>query len=94
MFSAITSFIKETTRSQDLLKTIDHGDIRILIEYGDRIFGAFFIKGKQSTEIRSQLREFVTRFENKYTEVLKNWNGELVHFKEDINLVDQIFKEE
>lgn len=94
MFSAITSFIKETTRSQDLLKTIDHGDIRILLEYGDRIFGAFFIKGKQSTEIRGQLREFVNRFENKYAEILKNWNGELVHFKEDIKLVEQVFKEE
>ncbi|TFG21852.1 MAG: hypothetical protein EU533_04960 [Promethearchaeota archaeon] len=94
MFSAITSFIKETTRSQDLLKTIDHGDIRILIEYGDRIFGAFFIKGKQSTEIRGQLKEFVSRFENKYAEILKNWNGELIHFKEDFKLVGQVFKEE
>ncbi|GAH27265.1 unnamed protein product, partial [marine sediment metagenome] len=38
MFSAITSFIKETTKSQELLKTIDHGDITILLEYGKRIF--------------------------------------------------------
>ncbi|MFX1257184.1 MAG: hypothetical protein ACFFAN_04965, partial [Promethearchaeota archaeon] len=34
MFTAISSFIKETTRSTQLLKTIDHGDITILIEYG------------------------------------------------------------
>ncbi|MBY8988270.1 MAG: hypothetical protein KGD61_07440, partial [Candidatus Lokiarchaeota archaeon] len=60
MFSAITSFIKETTKSQELLKTIDHGDITILIEYGKRIFGALFIKGKQSTEVRSSLKELVT----------------------------------
>ena len=94
MFSAITSFIKETTRSQDLLKTIDHGDIRILLEYGNRVFGALFIKGKQSTVVRSQLREFVTTFENKYADVLKDWSGALNHFKDDNKLVEQLFKEE
>jgi hypothetical protein len=94
MFSAITSFIKETTRSQDLLKTIDHGDIRILLEYGNRVFGALFIKGKQSTVVRSQLREFVTTFENKYADVLKDWSGALNYFKDDNKLVEQLFKEE
>jgi hypothetical protein len=94
MFSAITSFIKETTRSQDLLKTIDHGDIRILLEYGNRVFGALFIKGKQSTVVRSQLREFVTSFEKKYADVLKDWSGALIHFKDDNKLVERLFKEE
>ena len=37
MFSAITSFVKEMTRSTDALKKIDHGDITILLEYGNKI---------------------------------------------------------
>ncbi|NHJ25530.1 MAG: hypothetical protein EAX89_13185 [Candidatus Lokiarchaeota archaeon] len=94
MFSAITSFIKETTRSEDLLKTIDHGDITILLEYGKRIFGALFVKGKQTSEVRSRLKEFVTTFENKYEEILQDWSGALIHFKEDHILVENIFKEE
>ncbi len=93
MFSAITSFIKETTKSQELLKTIDHGDITILIEYGKRIFGALFIKGKQSTEVRSSLKELVTKFEAKYADVLADWSGALIYFKEDSKLVESIFKE-
>jgi hypothetical protein len=93
MFSAITSFIKETTKSQELLKTIDHGDITILIEYGKRIFGALFIKGKQTTEVRSSLRELVTTFETKYADVLADWSGALIYFKEDNKLVESIFKE-
>jgi hypothetical protein len=93
MFSAITSFIKETTKSQELLKTIDHGDITILIEYGTRIFGALFIKGKQTTEVRSSLRELVTRFEAKYADVLADWSGALIYFKEDNKLVESIFKD-
>jgi hypothetical protein len=93
MFSAITSFIKETTKSQELLKTIDHGDITILIEYGTRIFGALFVKGKQTTEVRSSLRELVTRFEAKYADVLADWSGALIYFKEDNKLVESIFKD-
>jgi len=93
MFSAITSFIKETTKSQELLKTIDHGDITILIEYGKRIFGALFIKGKQSTEVRSSLKELITTFEAKYADVLADWSGALIYFKEDNKLVERIFKD-
>ncbi|MFX0011900.1 MAG: hypothetical protein ACFE9R_16410, partial [Candidatus Hermodarchaeota archaeon] len=94
MFSAITSFIKETTRSEDLLKTIDHGDITILLEYGKRIFGALFVKGNQTSEVRSRLKEFVTTFEKKYEDVLQDWSGALIHFKDDNKLVEQLFREE
>jgi len=94
MFSAITSFIKETTKSQELLKTIDHGDITILLEYGKRIFGALFIKGKQSSEVRSNLRELVNKFETKYADALADWSGALIYFKDDHKLVEDIFKEE
>ena len=93
MFSAITSFIKETTKSQELLKTIDHGDITILIEYGKRIFGALFIRGKQTTEVRSNLRELVNKFETKYADALADWSGALIYFKDDHKLVEDIFKE-
>ncbi len=96
MFSAITSFIKEMTRSTEALKKIDHGDITILLEYGNRIFGALFIKGTQTTEVRTPLKEFVKKFETYYDEVLKDWTGSLALFKKDQNdkLVEDIFKEE
>ncbi|UCD01039.1 MAG: hypothetical protein JSV23_09160 [Promethearchaeota archaeon] len=96
MFSAITSFVKEMTKSTEALKKIDHGDITILLEYGDKIFGALFIKGTQSSEIRAPLKEFVQKFEEKYSDILKDWTGSLVHFKdvENNKLVEDIFKEE
>ena len=94
MFSALTSFIKETTKSTQLLKTIDHGDITILLEYGPHVFGALIIKGNQTTEIRDQLRKFITTFELKHRKVLPKWNGMLAPFKDDNLLVKEIFKEE
>ncbi|MGV9199008.1 MAG: hypothetical protein ACOC4M_09220 [Promethearchaeia archaeon] len=94
MFSAISSFIKETTRSQQTLKTIDHGDITILIEYGDYIFGALFIKGNQTSEIRAKLKTFINEFEDKHGKLLEDWNGALKAFQEDDKLVERIFTEE
>ncbi|MFX1380759.1 MAG: hypothetical protein ACFFA4_16880, partial [Promethearchaeota archaeon] len=96
MFSAITSFIKEMTKSAEALKKIDHGDITILLEYGNRIFGALFIKGHQTTEVRTPLKEFVKKFETQYLDILKDWSGALTPFKNEENdrLVEVIFKEE
>ena len=96
MFSAITSFIKEMTKSTEALKKIDHGDITILLEYGNRVFGALFIKGNQTSEVRAPLKEFVSKFETKYLDILKDWSGSLAHFKKNVNdkLVEDTFKEE
>ncbi|MFX1346465.1 MAG: hypothetical protein ACFFAI_15310 [Promethearchaeota archaeon] len=96
MFSAITSFVKEMTKSTEALKKIDHGDITILLEYGNKIFGALFIKGTQSSEIRAPLKEFVQKFEERYGDILKDWTGALSPFNKEENnkLVEDIFKED
>ncbi|MFX0001461.1 MAG: hypothetical protein ACFE9Q_10370 [Candidatus Hodarchaeota archaeon] len=96
MFSAITSFIKEMTKSTEALKKIDHGDITILIEYGERIFGALFIKGTQSAEVRAPLKEFISWFEEKYKHILKDWTGALQNFKieENHRKLEEVFKED
>ena len=84
------------TKSTEVLKKIDHGDITILLEYGNKIFGALFIKGTQSSEIRAPLKQFVQKFEEKYEAVLKDWTGALQHFEkeENIKLLKNIFKED
>jgi len=93
MFSAISSFIKETTKSTEVLQTIEHGDITILIEYGEKVFGALFIKGNQTSEIRAKLRAFVDQFGEKNKEPLKKWSGDLKPFKGTDDLVEEIFTE-
>jgi hypothetical protein len=96
MFAAITSFVKEMTKSTEALKKIDHGDITILLEYGERIFGALFIKGTQTAEVRLPLKEFLSWFEENYKDTLKNWTGALQHFKTDENQkrIEEFFKED
>ncbi len=94
MFSAISSFIKETTKSQQFLKTIDHGDSIVIVEYSSKFFGALFLKGNQTAEIRAQLKEFVQIFEKSYSKHLVDWSGALEPFKNARELVDQAFKED
>ncbi|MBN2157386.1 MAG: hypothetical protein JW776_15175 [Candidatus Lokiarchaeota archaeon] len=91
MFSAITSFIKETTKSADLLRTIDHGDTKVIIEYGEYVFGAIFAD-RETTEIRSKLKTFVTEFEKRHTNVLKKWDGNCTPFANDDLLLKEIFE--
>ncbi len=90
LFSAITSFAKEAVRSEQLLKTIDHGDVVLTIEYQRHVFAAIFADST-STELRKKLSEFLTDFENRYSKVLPTWLGDLDVFKKDIALIDQVF---
>jgi len=94
MFSAITSFIKEATHTTETLKTIDHGDITIMLEYGKNVFTALFIRGNQTSEIRAQLKKLIYRFERMYSAVLSDWDGDLRPFKDKDKLITEIFQEE
>ncbi|UYP45245.1 hypothetical protein NEF87_001530 [Candidatus Lokiarchaeum ossiferum] len=92
MFSAITSFVKETTRSKDLLRSIDCGDKVVLLEYLDRldIFAAVFADREIAT-IRSSLKEFLQAFQKRHYQRLKNWNGDTIPFSKDHDLVENSF---
>jgi len=86
MISAIISFVKETTKSSDYLRLIDHGDIAFILEYGEYIFSSL-IADRDSAELRIRLRNFIREFEGKYGNVLKNWDGNLVVFSDIRELV-------
>ncbi len=91
MLSAITSFVKETTSSQQYLQAIDHGDVVLMIEYGDGFF-VTLLANRETPELRMRLREFVKRFQEQYGEVLKQWSGDQDEFKGTEQLVKEIFE--
>ena len=90
LFSAITSFAKEAVRSETLLKTIDHGDVVLTIEYAKWVFAAIFADST-STELRKKLGEFLTDFEVRHAKTLPRWLGDLDKFSGDLALVDEKF---
>ncbi len=90
LFSAITSFAKEAVRSEQLLKTIDHGDVVLTIEYARWVFAAIFADST-STELRKKLGEFLTGFEERHAKTLPMWLGDLDVFKGDLEFIDKTF---
>ncbi|MFW9906605.1 MAG: hypothetical protein ACFFFH_20020 [Candidatus Thorarchaeota archaeon] len=90
LFSAITSFAKEAVRSEQLLKTIDHGDVVLTIEYAKWVFAAIFADST-STELRKKLSEFLADFEERYAKILPTWLGDLELFTGDIQIIDDTF---
>ena len=94
MFSAITSFIQETTRSSDLLRAIDQGTKKVILEYTSQspIFAAIFAD-RESSEIRSALQNLLTEFAKKHRRNLETWNGNMDLFKEDSKLVEKHFND-
>ncbi|MHA2363913.1 MAG: hypothetical protein ACXAC7_08135 [Candidatus Hodarchaeales archaeon] len=91
LFSAITSFAQEAVRSEELLRTIDHGDVVLQIEYGQFVFGAIF-SDKNSLELRNKLYTFLNTFEEKHFEELAGWLGDTSPFADGWMLVNEIFE--
>jgi len=91
LFSAITSFAKEAVRSEQLLKTIDHGDVVLTIEYSKWVFAAIFADST-STELRKILAEYLDEFEKKYSKILPKWLGDLDAFSGEIENIGTLFE--
>ena len=93
MLSAITSFVKETTRSQQYLQTIDHGDVAILIEYSTKFF-VTLLANRETPELRLKLRDFVKRFEAEYGPKISETVVNLAVFRGATKIVHEVFAEE
>ncbi len=57
------------------LKTIDHGDMKILLERGKYTFLVVVIKGEENDILRRQMKDLLSTFEAKNAEKLMHWRG-------------------
>lgn len=78
--SAIISFIdalhppKKDSKQEKLIRTIDRGDFKILIEAGDHVFGILFVN-LEKVSVRKNLRDITREFEVNFD--FENWDGTL-----------------
>ncbi|MHA1132345.1 MAG: hypothetical protein ACTSQQ_16280, partial [Candidatus Helarchaeota archaeon] len=76
--SAIMSFINalippETDyKKEKLVRTIDRGDFKILLEAGETILGILFVN-VEKLDVRMKLREIIKEFEEKFN--MEKWDG-------------------
>jgi hypothetical protein len=75
------------------LRTIEHGDIKIIIERGQHCYLALIIRGPESDILRRQMIEALRRFEEENREVLADWSGVVDEFRGLPQMLDSLFAE-
>lgn len=88
--TAVSSFIREISPEQKgALKSIDAEDMKIMLESGEDIVCALLVDYEDKLS-REALRAVVERFEEKYKDKLKSWDGNVAifdAFEEDIEKI-------
>jgi hypothetical protein len=90
MLTAIISFVKEATKSRQFLRTIEHGDVVLVVEYGKHLFGTI-VTDQETPDLRMKLRKFLTKFEEKHADILAKWTGQVPDVEKDRKLAESIF---
>ncbi len=81
LFSATLDVIQNFMRTSfpilrgTSLRTIEHGDYRILIERGKRCYLTLVIEGEENDQLRRQMRDALLEFEATNAEALRTWRG-------------------
>jgi len=88
--TAVSSFIREISPEQKgALRSIDAEDMKIMLESGENIVCALLVDYEDKLS-REALRALVERFEEKYGNTFRNWNGNVAvfdSFEEDIEKI-------
>jgi hypothetical protein len=92
MLTAITSFVKEATRSKQFLRTVEHGDVVLVVEYGNNVF-ATMVADQETPDLRIGLRQFIQEFEKRHASILADWTGAMPNVEKDKELAEKIFKQ-
>ena len=87
----ITTMLKEISKSTEELKTIDHGDQKILLEHSKFFFIALLVKSEMHI-FNDKLRQLKAIIEKYYNNILENWDGSLDYFEPLGNIVIDIFQ--
>jgi hypothetical protein len=86
---AIDSFMREVLERGNM-EYVLHAGYYILNDQQESI-RANLITNKASRELRQLLKIFTCQFNDKYREVIKNWNGDLSLFENANEIVEEIF---
>jgi len=93
MFTAIQDFVKDAfKRTEGNLRTLEHGNLKVLLERGKNIYLAVVIEGGEGPpELRKAMQKSLKEVEAKYGYILdESWDGELTHLDDLKKILAQI----
>ncbi len=77
VLEAIQSFVKVSLPAFDgWLNAIDHGDLKLLAERGTHCFLVLATSGREDDLLRGEMRDVLSRFEERNVEALARWDGD------------------
>jgi len=94
MLTAIQDFVRESfaaaVEKEEGLGQIEYGDLRIIMERGEKAFLAVVIDGYDNSRLRRLMIQLLTVFEERYADVLKDWDGNIYKFKGTDAMVEDV----
>ena len=81
LFSATLDVIQNFMRTSfpilkgTSLRTIEHGDLKIIVERGRKCYLTVVLEGEENDLLRRQMRDEVLAFEDRNEKVLRSWRG-------------------
>lgn len=81
MITAINMFIQDTLPTEGGLRSIEHGEYKILLEKGREFFLAVIGDGEDLLSIREKLSATAARIESEFGEAISGWQGDAGDFR-------------
>ena len=93
MLTAIQDFVKDSFKDEGdwSLKKLEFGDKNILVERGKHIYIAAIYSGKGGNAILNRMRKTIEKIDEKYGDVLENWDGDLEKLRGTKDMLKEIF---
>ncbi|MFO8018552.1 MAG: hypothetical protein R6U96_07950, partial [Promethearchaeia archaeon] len=88
LITAVSTFGREM-KSKEALSEISYGDKMILLADGKYIRVALVLAKQASVILRKHLTEFIKEFEDRYSNILPKWRGQIDVFRDAGKLVDE-----
>ena len=88
--SGIQSMLKEISKSKSQIKVLDHGDMKLIFQYGKATMAVLFVR-KNLVVYREKLARFHEMFEYRNEAVLKHFHGNISRLKDLEELKDTYF---
>ena len=86
----ISLMLKEISQSSEELKTIDHGDQEILLDWGEFVFIALNVI-EDMRIYREKIKKLRIEFEHFFEAILKDWAGDTAYFSPVVKMVEKEF---
>ena len=94
MLTAIQDFVKDSFKDEAewTLNKLEFGESSILITHGKYSYLAVVYKGRAGERLRKKMDEALSEFEEKYAEVLENWDGVLDRFRGAREIIEKMLR--